>query len=196
MIGVESELLSSRPLGVNYWFLNFFCGSCHGMSKLWWLIFIASVLLVGCGSDNHEEFSIIDSEYILQVENIEKYLDTVIGISAFGGEVFCAYEPLKTEQGVEDTIFIWALCMEYYLEQDSLMIGSGISLPVALRIQGKNGQYKVIDHLMPRNGTYYGPDVRSIFPPSTWSQIFDYDGSKLEEEAEVRARLHYGIGAP
>ena len=166
------------------------------MNKLWWLSFIVVILLVGCGSDNHDDISTTDSEYILQVENIEDYLDTTIGISAFGGEVFCAYEPLKTEQGFEGTIYIWALCLEYYLEQGSLMTGSGISLPVALRIQGKNGQYEVVGHLVPRDGTYYGPDVRSIFPPSIWSQIYDYRGSKLEEYTEVKARLYYGIDAP
>ena len=164
--------------------------------KLWWLSFIVVILLVGCQPEKHDDSSITASGNIPRVENIEDYLVTNIGISAFGGEVFCAYEPLKTEQGVEGTIYIWALCLEYYLEQGSLIPGSGVSSPVALRIQEKNGHYEVIGHLVPRDGTYYGPDVRAIFPPGAWSQIYYYRGSKLEEDTEMKARLYYGISTP
>ena len=62
-------------------------------------------------------------------------------------------------------------CQEYYLEQESLTPSSGVSLPVALQVQEKNGHYEIMSHLFPRDGTYYGPDVRATFPQSTWSQI-------------------------
>ena len=142
----------------------------------------------------------------MQVENIEDYLVINIGISAFGGKVFCAYEPLNAEQGVEDKIYLWALCQEYYLEQESLMPGTGVSLPVALQIQEKNGHYEVIDHIVPRDGTYYGPDVQATFPRSTWSQImpqgddeinqYNYRVNELEKDTEMQARSYYGIGVP
>ena len=164
--------------------------------KQWWLSFIVVILLVGCQPEKHDDSSITASGNIPQVENIEDYLVTNIGISGFGGEVFCAYEPLNAEQGAEGKIYLWALCLEYYLEQGSLIPGSGVSSPVALRIQEKNGHYEVIGHLVPRDGTYYGPDVRAVFPQSAWSQIYYYRGSKLEEDTEMKARLYYGISTP
>ena len=164
--------------------------------RLWWHSFILVILLVGCQPEKQDSGSISASGSIPQVENIEDYLVTNIGISAFDGQVFCAYEPLNAQQGAEGEIYLWALCLEYYLEQESLVPGSGISVPVALRIQEKNGHHEVIDHLVPRDGTYYGPDVRAIFPPSAWSQIYGYRGSELEKDAEMKARLYYDINTP
>jgi hypothetical protein len=174
--------------------------------KLWRLSFIAVILLTGCQSGKHEDRSIAASEIISQVENIKDYFVTNIGITGFSGEVFCSYEPLNTEQGANSKIYLWALCQEYYLEQGALIPGSGISLPVSLRIQVKNDHYQVTDHLAPRDGTYYGPDVQAIFPPSTWSQIlpkgkneinqYSYRANKLEKVTKMQAKSYFGIGEP
>ena len=120
--------------------------------------------------------------------------------------MFCAYEPLNAVQGAEGMIYLWALCQEYYLEQESLIPGSGVSLPVALRIQEKNGHYEIIGHLVPRDGTYYGPDVRATFPQNTWSQImpqgedeisqYNYRANKLKKDTEMKARSYYGMSMP
>ena len=174
--------------------------------RLGWFSCIVILLLVGCQLEKQDANSITGSGIISQTENIEDYLVTNIGISAFGGKVFCAYEPLNVEQGVEGKLYLWTLCQEYYLEQESLIPGSGVSLPVALRIREQDGPYEIIDHLVPRNGTHYGPDVRATFPQSTWSQImprgedginqYNYRANRLEEEAEAKARSYYGIGTP
>ena len=84
--------------------------------KQWWLSFIVLILLVVCQPEKHGDSSITASGNIPKVENIEDYLVTNIGISAFGGKVFCAYEPLNVEQGAGGKIYLWALCLEYYLE--------------------------------------------------------------------------------
>jgi hypothetical protein len=175
--------------------------------RLRWLSFIAIILLVGCQPTKEQDDNLIAaSGNILQVENIEEYLVTNIGISAFGGEVFCAYKPLNAVQGAEGKVYLWVLCHEYYLEQETLTPGSGISLPVALQIQKRNGHYEIIGHLDPRDGTYYGRDVRATFPQSTWSQImpqgedeinqYNYHANELEKDTEMQARSYYGIGVP
>lgn len=174
--------------------------------KLWRFSFIAAILLIGCQSEKLENSSIASTKTISQVENIEDYLITNIGISAFGGEIFCAYEPLNAEQGAESKIYLWTLCQEYYLEQESLIIGSGVSLPVVLRIQEKYGHYEVTDHLAPREGTYYEPDVRATFSQSTWSQIlpqsndeiqqYNYRVEKLQKDTEMQARSNFDMSMP
>ena len=129
------------------------------------------IFLVGCQSEKQDYSAMTASGSISQIESIEDYLVTNVGISAFGGKVFCADKPLDGVQGVEGKKYLWALCQEYYLEQGSLKLGSGVSLPVALRIREQDGHYEVIDHLVPRDGAYYGPDVRATFPQSTWAQV-------------------------
>jgi len=174
--------------------------------RLGWFSCIVILLLVGCQLEKQDANSITGSGIISQTENIEDYLVTNIGISAFGGKVFCAYEPLNVEQGVEGKLYLWTLCQEYYLEQESLIPGSGVSCPVVLRIQEKNDHYEVVGHLAPRNGTYYGPDVRATFPQSTWRQIlsqgddqvnlYNYRANELEKATEIQARSYYGFGVP
>ncbi|MFC2030489.1 hypothetical protein ACFLWA_07170 [Chloroflexota bacterium] len=174
--------------------------------RSWWLSLILIILLVGCQSERQDDSSMTASGNISQIVDIEDYLVTNVGISAFGGEVFCAYKPLDVVQGVEGKMYLWVLCQEYYLEQESLIPGSGVSLPVAVRIQEKDGHYEIVEHLVPRDGAYYGPDVRATFPESTWSQImprgedgisqYNYRANTLEEETEEKARSYYGIGTP
>lgn len=174
--------------------------------KLWWFTFIMMVLLIGCQSNRQENSLLPTSGIIPLVENIEAYLVKNIGLSASGGKIFCAYAPLDAIQGSENKIFLWVLCQEYYLEQEGLVLGSGISLPVALRIQVKNNHFEIVDHILPRDGAYYGPDVRDTFPQSTWSQILPqredeiYQSNdrvdELETEIDMKARSYYGIETP
>jgi len=164
-----------------------------------WHTFILILFLVACQSV--EVDAIINIEVIDQVENLETYLSANIGISAFGGEVFCAYEPLNAEQGEDGRIFLWAMCLEYYLEDGQLTLGSGISVPVALQIRPMDEHYQIITHLLPRDGTFYGQDVRASFPQSTWRQImpesvdeikaYNARAERLELDTEEMARVHF-----
>jgi hypothetical protein len=153
-------------------------------------------LLVACQSA--EDLAVQNAEFIEQVENIESYLAANIGISAHGGEVFCAYEPLNTTQGKDGEIFLWAFCHEYYLEDGELEFGSGISVPVVLQIDERR---EILGHLLPRDGTYYGEDIRANFPRSTWSQImpegideidaYNTRSDRLKQETEDMAADFY-----
>jgi hypothetical protein len=159
------------------------------------------IMLVGCQSARNDDAPASIPEEIPGVENVEDYLAANVGTSAFGGNVFCVYEPLNAPQGAEGKIYLWALCREYVLEQTSLVAGSGVSLPVVLLIREKNDHREVVGHLVPRNGTHYGPDVRATFPPSAWPQImpqgedgiYSYNrrADRLGKEAEAKARLYY-----
>jgi hypothetical protein len=112
---------------------------------------------------------------------IKNYLEENVGIATFGGKVFCAYEVLGEEKkGTTINEYLWVLCREYYLENDNLKEGSGISLPVALIIQEGESGYKVINHKIPRDGNYYGTDIREIFPEEYHAKIFPQPPDYLE----------------
>jgi hypothetical protein len=149
------------------------------MCKLRWLCLIAVLLVTGCQSQEQPEPPANSSLVLMREESINDYLATHIGITSRGGEVYCAYDLLDAGRATQGKLYIWALCLEYDVEHGSLTTGSGISLPVALQIQENNDHYEIIGHLVPGDGEYYGPDVRSIFPRSTWPQIMP------ENEAEI-----------
>jgi hypothetical protein len=169
------------------------------IKSLRWCAFISILFLVACQSN--EQNAANDFGGIEQVENIETYLEANIGISACGGKVFCAYEPLNAEQGEDGRIFVWAMCLEYYLENGNLALGSGISVPVVMQIEQTDDHYHITGHLLPGDGTLFGQDVRAYFPPSAWPQImpesideiaaYNLRAHRLEEKAEQKARAYY-----
>ena len=170
------------------------------------LSLVLVLLLLGCRSVRQRDTTLAALRSTLDAADIESYLATGVGISGFGGRVFCAYEPLDAQQAASGKLFIWALCQEYYVEEGALALGSGLSLPVELLLEEKNGGKKIVGHAVPRDGAYFGRDVRATFPRSTWSQIMprsrqdraEYNdrASQLAGDAEMSARLHYGIKAP
>ncbi len=170
------------------------------------LLFLALLLLAGCQQARETDAVTASPVTISQVKDIEGYLCANIGTSLHGGEVFCAYEPLDAQQRAGGEIYLWVYCIEYYPQEGSLARGSGVSLPVALQIEEKDGRYAVTDHRVPRDGQYYGPDVRDIFPQSAWPQImpqtdeeraqYNERARRLGEEVERRARSHYDMGTP
>lgn len=173
------------------------------MSKLLWLGLITILLVAGCQSQEQPEPPANSSLVLMLEESINDYLATHIGITSRGGDVYCAYELLDAGRATQGKLYIWALCQEYDVEQGSLKTGSGISLPVALQIQEKNGLTEIIGHLVPRDGEYYGPDVRSIFPRSSWPQImpqneaginqYNSRANELMQETLMQARLSNSI---
>ena len=170
------------------------------------LSLILVLLLLGCRSARQRDDSLADLRSTLDAADIEGYLTAGVGISGFRGRVFCAYEPLDAQPAARGKLFIWALCQEYYVEDGALALGSGVSLPVALLVEEHNGGLEIVGHLVPGDGTRFGPDVRATFPRSTWFQImpssrqdraeYNHRASRLADDGEMSARLHYGISAP
>lgn len=132
---------------------------------------------------------------------VEGYLVEEIGEANFGGGVFCAYEVLGVDlQAASTDVYVWALCAEYFLEDGALTMGTASSLPVALHLQQGDGQYRVIGHEIPGNGTDYWPSIQKIFPPKAIENMCEGNipcGNKrlkrLERAVEEKAEEYYGV---
>jgi hypothetical protein len=170
------------------------------------LLLLASWLLLGaCHPTEPTADSLAIAGHPVPPDQIRSYLAASIGISAFGGEVFCAYEPLDARQGQQGRLYLWALCQEYFVEDGELRAGSGVSLPVVLFVQEANDRLAIVRHRMPRDGAAYGSDVRSLFPASVWDQVMPqgkdeilaYNGrsERLERETETQARALLSEGS-
>ena len=138
--------------------------------------------------------------YLLPVND---YLVQNIGHASFGGRVFCAIDLLGTASRDDwMDVYAWALCGEYYLSGKDLVLGSAVSVPVALHLQGSGGRYRVLTHEMPGNGTQYWSDVEMIFPPHAIRAMCPEDiacanerAQRLSDEIEQDAVEYYGVGS-
>ncbi|MBS3752724.1 MAG: hypothetical protein KGY46_04970 [Anaerolineales bacterium] len=109
--------------------------------------------------------------FVLSNEEISNYIKLNIGKTSFGGEAFCAFTPLNNDRGRDGFIYLWVLCEEYYIDDGNLQRGTGLSTPVSLELLEIDEKYEIIDHFSPRDGSYYPPDVKQIFPENTWNRI-------------------------
>ncbi len=86
---------------------------------------------------------------------------------------------------VAQEMYLWVVCESAR--------GSAISAPAVVRIeQDEGGDWYVREVEVPRDGTFYGPDVRVLFPPDVQERIFahDFDAeAAMVRIAERRAQM-------
>lgn len=85
----------------------------------------------------------------------------------------------------DQEMYLWAVCES--------VSGSAVSAPAVVRIgQGEGGVWRIQEIEVPRDGTFYGPDVRTLFPSEVQERIFahDFDAEvALARIAERRAQM-------
>ncbi len=132
---------------------------------------------------------------------VEKYLAENIQASYFGGAVFCTYDVLDVQVNAANAdVYVWALCGEYTPEGETVVMQSGASLPVALHMQKSGGQYVVLSHEIPGNGTDYWPSIQRIFLPQAIEKMCHGDipcynerAERLQQAVEEKAEEYYGL---
>ena len=166
------------------------------MARLYPLALLIPVVLVisGCRSP-HVELS----ERQKQITNesaaaTDDYLAQKIGGAGFGGRVFCAHEVLDVEGSGESVKeYVFAVCQEYGLRGGSLREGTGVAMPVALQLEGRDQKYQVISHQTPGDSPRYEGDVKRMFPEKTHPEIINGDRKGLLAAVEQKAKSYYGL---
>ncbi|MBT2694244.1 hypothetical protein [Bacillus sp. ISL-55] len=119
-------------------------------------------------------------------QEIERYISQEVMDPNFGGEIFNAYEILATNEE-KGEIYLWALIEEYYKEGAEVEHGSGMSVPMVLKVDRSEGTFKVTGHTLPRDGSFYADDVKAMFPYFAEMKALDYPSihfKKLSKEVE------------
>jgi len=131
---------------------------------------------------------------------IQNYLENHIEFPGFGGKMFCAYKLFGIEtKASEDHIYLWSLCMEYYVKDSALLKGTGVSMPVALISVRLPQGNKIVEHKKPVDGEGYGDSIRQIFPRKYHKAIFaegeEYNrrAENLMEGVEEQAKKYYSL---
>ncbi|WP_096153847.1 MULTISPECIES: hypothetical protein [Bacillus] len=124
---------------------------------------------------------------------IEKYLNEMVMNPNFDGIVFCAFEILESDASAGE-IYLWALMEEYYHEGSLVQLGSGMSVPIVLKVSTEQQSFKIQEHYIPGDGSYYADDVRRLFPRNVHTKIFEYSSkhiSKLIDEVETKVKAAF-----
>jgi hypothetical protein len=164
------------------------------MSKIPWLLFML-MSLMGCHSQISQVPSASTLEGFASLQSVKDYLSTKVATQGFGGKSFCAYDVLgATTTGQTTTLYLWALCQEYYRANQALQQGTGSSFPIAVTLNTTLKPVQVTGHRQPRDGALYAEDMPVIFPESVRAKL-QREGThysnqrvgKLQAEAAVSA---------
>lgn len=147
-------------------------------------LLVMILLLAGC---SNREVSIEDGQ------EIERYIRQEVMSPNFGGEIFSAYEILASNEE-KGEIYLWALIEEYYKEGAEVEQGSGMSVPMVLKVDRSEGALKVTGHSLPRDGSFYADDIKDMFPYFAELKALDYPSNHIkkmieEVETEVAEKL-------
>lgn len=141
------------------------------------------LLLAGCSQSGSITVSEKDKR------EIDKYIRQEVMSPNFGGEVFSAYEILDSDRK-KGELYIWALIQEYYKEGTGIEQGTGMSVPMVLKIERTGDSLTVLSHTLPRDGSFYAEDIKDMFPYFAGRKAIDHPDkvvSELIEEAEAEA---------
>lgn len=129
---------------------------------------------------------------------MERYLTTEVMEPNFGGDVRTTYKILDTNT-TKHEVYVWALIQEYVQEGDHFEQGTGMSVPLVLYIDNEDKTFTIKGHRLPRDGSYYPTDLRTMFPVHVQLAISPHpDGvvtklhKQMEEKLSQSRQVKYG----
>ena len=97
----------------------------------------------------------------------------------------------EKEKHVLYNIYAWVVTGKYYLENDEIKQDSGLSIPYKFTVQNIDDKFVVIASIIPRDGSYYADDMKSIFPSSVIKDIEDMheDGTIEQLQLDIKKQV-------
>lgn len=97
----------------------------------------------------------------------------------------------EKEQNELYNMYVWVLEEQYYLENNEIKEDSGSSIPHKFVVENLEGKFTVTDVIIPRDGSYYADDMKSIFPSSVREDMEDIhtDGTIEELSADIQEQV-------
>jgi hypothetical protein len=129
-------------------------------------------------------------------EAIDNYLSKRIIIAKSGAHVFCSkhlYGYEESKNSAQVPAYVWVYCEEYFLKDETVTMGQGVSFPIKIYLKIQNGKLVAIRHEEPIDGEGYGSSIRKMFPEGYASEaIRGYDINKFNPSPEEQAKAFYG----
>jgi len=97
----------------------------------------------------------------------------------------------EKEQNELYNMYVWVLEEQYYLENNEIKEDSGSSIPHKFVVENLDGKFTVTDVIIPRDGSYYADDMKSIFPSSVRNDMdkIHTDGTMEELNADIQKQV-------
>jgi len=99
---------------------------------------------------------------------------------------FCVIENLNpTEEGLFP-LYVWARCGEFVLQNGKLKELSGVSVPAKIDYPNELSFYDLskFSYEVPRDGSFYSKEIKTIFPLNVQKVIFAFDIANLNKKIE------------
>lgn len=101
----------------------------------------------------------------------------------------------EMEKDKKYNLYAWVLEGKYYLENDEIKQDSGSSIPHKFVVEKIDGVFKVTDYKIPRDGSYYVNDMKTIFPREVKRSMDDVhsDGTikRLQLDIDEQTKLYF-----
>ncbi len=116
-----------------------------------------------------------------------------------GEKAFAAFRTYLIEElnaGTRYNIYAWVLGEKYYSENGEIKEDSGYFIPHKFTVTQEDGEYTVIDAQIPRDGSYYVKDMKTLFPRRVRKEMENvhqdgtYERLKLQIEEQVKLYFH------
>ena len=97
----------------------------------------------------------------------------------------------EKESFTKFNIYAWVLEEKYYLENNEIKQDGGSSIPYKFIVENIDGKFTVTDFVIPRDGSYYADDMKSIFPSSVRENMEDIhtDGTIEELNIDIKEQV-------
>jgi len=88
-------------------------------------------------------------------------------------------------------IYAWVLEEKYYLENNEIKQDGGSSIPYKFVLVKEDDKFVVTNVKIPRDGSYYADDMKSIFPSSVRKDMEEIhtDGTIEELNADIQKQI-------
>ena len=112
---------------------------------------------------------------------------------------FTAFAIFSTEEKSSGNYYIYAWVIEstYAFDAGALSEQSGSSYPCRFELLSENNAFKIVNVNIPRDGSYYGEDIKELFPKYLREKIYNvYDDgtvNKLRDNILNEAKDYFGI---
>jgi hypothetical protein len=101
--------------------------------------------------------------------SLENYLCARIAATGFGGQPFCTYKLIESDENdTGATLYIWIHCQEYF--SSAVKEGTEVSLPAMVELIRDGVDYRIVS--FKTVSTDFRNNIRDIFPESVLKKIF------------------------
>ena len=173
------------------------------MRKIILLIMVALLLvtIAGCKMPQNQLVVVEENDEVMITGDMEKviaeYIEEQVAHKSNDGISFSAQDFYGTEQKDDGQIYIylWTYYQEYYLASGELQQGGGSSLPLVIVLEeDDHGEFNVVDHHRPLDGSEYAPSIRKLFPEKYHDRIFSRNNvHDLEPLVRQKAEAYFNI---